>query len=584
MTTSNPYFYKDNQDAGKNQNPQMMNLTNKPDLALNEQPVQGMARRRFVKVVGGVLLGGLTIGLSSGLAACSDNSTASPLATPTSAVASDPTSVATTTTPPMPGMTMTGNPAIPTTTPFPSPTNSKVAALTGTLIVPPLLVPKVQNGVKVFNLTLQKGQSQFMAGTTTATFGFNGSYLGPTIGASQGDTVLINVTNHIGETTTVHWHGLHLPAAMDGGPHQPIEDNSTWSPAFTIKQPAATLWYHPHLMGQTQRQVSMGLVGMFILDDASPIQDSLPHTYGVDDIPLIFQDATFGANGQLITNATNGSGFLGSGSGQTFTLLNGSVSPNFNTAQPRLRLRLLNASSDSFYDFRFGGNETFYQVASDGGFLQVPVALTRLPLGPAERAEILVDLNTGSPLVLQNSGRNGLLGGRGLNNPENATVLTITPTKAAAKAGALPAELASIERLQPASATQTRNMVLAGNDRHPTINNQSMSSMTDMMNMTDVVKVRLGATEIWNIINRSFSLHTFHIHDVQFQVLDRNGTAPPANEAGWKDTVVVNPSETVRIIMRFTDYADPNIPYMYHCHMLTHEDAGMMGQFIVVPE
>jgi bilirubin oxidase len=127
-------------------------------------------------------------------------------------------------------------------------------------------------------------------------------------------------------------------------------------------------------------------------------------------------------------------------------------------------------------------------------------------------------------------------------------------------------------------------MVLGGNDQNPTINNQSMTSMADMMNMANVMTVKLGTTEVWTLINRSGDTHAFHVHDIQFQILDRDGATPAANEAGLKDTVMVRSRETVRIIMRFTDFADPTTPYMYHCHLLTHEDNGMMGQFVVVSE
>ena len=481
------------------------------------------------------------------------------------------------------------NPTPPTTLPVsPSATaivTSNPVGFTGTLTVPPLLEPQVQNGTKVFNLTLKPGQSQFLPGTTTATLGINGNYLGPTLRASQGDKVLVNVTNHIGEETTLHWHGLHVPPTMDGGPHQVITDNSIWSPQFTIQQSAATLWYHPHMMGQTQSQVLRGLVGMFILDDTNPVQNSLPHTYGVDDLPLIFQDETLGANGQLNVNGGGGGGGGrgGGGGGQTVTLVNGTVSPTITTTQARLRLRLLNASSQRFYSFGFANNETFYQIASDGGLLPTPASMTRLQLGPAERAEIIVDLNTAQPMLLQTFGGNGG-GGRGGNNVQNNTLLTINGAGASTKLAGLPTGLNAIERLKPELAIQTRDMILGGNDQNPTINNQSMTSMAAMMDMNNVLKVKLGTTEVWNIVNRSGDTHAFHVHDIQFQILDRNAAAPAANEAGLKDTVVVRPRETVRIIMRFTDFADPNTPYMYHCHVLTHEDNGMMGQFVVVKE
>jgi FtsP/CotA-like multicopper oxidase with cupredoxin domain len=413
-------------------------------------------------------------------------------------------------------------------------------------------------------------------GQTTATYGFNGDYLGPTLRATDGDPVRIQVTNHLGETTTVHWHGMHLPAAMDGGPHQTIDDNSTWSPEFTIRQPAATLWYHPHMLGETLRQVGMGLAGLFILDDANGANVDLPRDYGVDDIPLILQATGFGADGQF---RLNGGGGGGRGGGQTTTLVNGAISPAVNTPSSRLRLRLLNASSQQFYNLGFAGGETFHQVASDGGLLTSPVQLTRLQLAPGERAEIVVDVNPGGAMALQGFGGNG---GRGGVNFATGSVLTINPAESVPAPAALPAQLAVIDRLSPASAAQSRDFVLGGNDNNPTINGQAMTSMAAMMDMANTLQVKLGDVEIWNLINRSNDTLAFHVHDVQYQILDRDGGAPAANEAGLKDTVVVRPGEAVRIIMRFTDYADPMTAYMYHCHLLNHEDNGMMGQFVVV--
>jgi FtsP/CotA-like multicopper oxidase with cupredoxin domain len=244
-----------------------------------------------------------------------------------------------------------------------------------------------------------------------------------------------------------------------------------------------------------------------------------------------------------------------------------------------VRLRLLNASSQGIYEIGFAGGETFSQIASDGGLLRAPVALTRLQLAPAERAEIVVDVN--GPMVLQSFGGNG--GGRGGdNNTPTGPLLTINPTRASSPPAPLPATLAAIEPLSPSAAARTRDFVLGGGDRNPTINGQAMTSMADLMDMASVAQVELGSVEIWNLINRSNETHAFHVHDIQFQILQRNGAAPAANEGGLKDTVVVREGETVRLIMRFTDFADPDTPYMYHCHLLNHEDNGMMGQFVVV--
>ncbi len=451
--------------------------------------------------------------------------------------------------------------------------------INGTLFVPPLLAPNTQNGAKQFNLTLQRGQSQLVSGFTTTTLGINGNYLGPTLRAKRGDDVVISVTNQIGEETTLHWHGMHLPAAMDGGPHQTIATGSTWSPRFTIAQPASTLWYHPHLMGQTESQVLRGLVGMFILEDELPVQALLPHNYGVDDLPLIFQDQSFDNNGQFRNNGGGGRG----GGNQGVTLVNGSVAPVLTTDQTRIRLRLLNASNQSFYNFGFADNHPFQQIASDGGLLPNPVTMTRLSLGAAERAEIIIDLTNAAPLLLQNFGNGRTGSGTTLLTIKLGSAATISNVQSVQRA-ALPAGLVAVDRLAAASANVTRDMVLAGADRGRfTINGQTMTTMASMMNMNDIMTVRLGDTEVWTVINNSDETHMFHVHDVQFQILSRSSGGVAANEIGSKDTVRVNPGETVKIIMRFTDFADPNTPYMFHCHILEHEDEGMMGQFVVVP-
>ena len=152
------------------------------------------------------------------------------------------------------------------------------------LFIPKELQPKIENGEKVFDLTIQKGETAFFSGKPTATVGFNETYLGSTMRAHTGDNVRINVKNELGEETTVHWHGMHLPAAMDGGPHQVIEPNTTWQPYWKIKNQAATLWYHPHLMEKTGEQVYKGLAGLFIIDDTISDALNIPKKYGIDDI------------------------------------------------------------------------------------------------------------------------------------------------------------------------------------------------------------------------------------------------------------------------------------------------------------
>src|SRR3990170_1257595 len=145
------------------------------------------------------------------------------------------------------------------------------------LHIPPVLEPVIDDeGRRVFGLELQEGTTELLPGTESATWGANGVYLGPTLGASRGDEVVVHVANTLPEATTLHWHGMHLPATAEGNPHQPIRSGGTWSPRWTIDQPAATLWYHPHPHGDTEAHVYRGLAGMFILDDADESELDLP--------------------------------------------------------------------------------------------------------------------------------------------------------------------------------------------------------------------------------------------------------------------------------------------------------------------
>ncbi|MBM7093806.1 multicopper oxidase domain-containing protein, partial [Streptomyces sp. S12] len=136
------------------------------------------------------------------------------------------------------------------------------------LAIPPLAESTVeQDGTRVFSLRMQAGETEFRDGVRTPTWGFNGTYLGPTLRAKRGEKVRVRITNELGEASTVHWHGMHLPARMDGGPHQMIAPGGTWTPHWTVDQPAATLWYHPHPHGKTEEHVRRGLAGLFLLDD-----------------------------------------------------------------------------------------------------------------------------------------------------------------------------------------------------------------------------------------------------------------------------------------------------------------------------
>jgi FtsP/CotA-like multicopper oxidase with cupredoxin domain len=434
------------------------------------------------------------------------------------------------------------------------------------LRIPPLLRPHVDaTGTKVFDLRLQAGTSHLLPGKTTPAWGANGAYLGPTLHASRGDKVRINVTNTLGEATTIHWHGMHLPARADGGPHQPIAPGATWSPTWTIDQPAATLWYHPHPHGQTEDHVYRGLSGLFLIDDPQARALPLPKRYGVDDLPVIIQDKRFRADGSL------GGGKLG-----TDILINGTYDPHVDVGTQLVRFRLLNASSARSYDVGFTDDRAFDLIATDGGLLDVPYHLNRVPLSPGERAEIVAAFEPGERVALRSFQPDlgeSFLPARFDGGDDTFDLLQVRAAGRLRGSGAVPARLAHHDLLDEAGAATTRRIRITSSS---SIDGKSM----DMGRIDQVVTV--GTTEIWEVRNQTGSLHNFHVHDVQFKVLAWRGGPPPPYLAGWKDTVALPPGQSVRFLTRFSDYADPSSPYMFHCHLLRHEDEGLMGQFVVV--
>ncbi|HEV6954208.1 MAG TPA: multicopper oxidase domain-containing protein, partial [Promicromonospora sp.] len=230
------------------------------------------------------------------------------------------------------------------------------------LAIPPLAESRVVDGTRVFSLTAQEGTSELVPGVQTLTWGFDGPYLGPTLRAERGERVAVEVTNDLPEPTSVHWHGMHLPAAMDGGPHQEVAPGDTWRPTWRIDQPAATLWYHPHPHGQTEKHVYRGLAGLFLLDDDASAAADLPHTYGVDDVPVVVQDKVLGADGQLeLDDDGEEPGTLGD-----VVLTNGTRGAYHEVTSERVRLRLLNGSTARTYQLGFEDREMDL-VATDGG-------------------------------------------------------------------------------------------------------------------------------------------------------------------------------------------------------------------------
>ena len=435
------------------------------------------------------------------------------------------------------------------------------------LAIPPLAESEVDDeGRRVFDLTLQKGHADLGRDEESATWGVNGSYLGPTLRAKRGEEVLVNVTNDLDEESTLHWHGMHLPAEMDGGPHQMITEGDTWSPTWRIDQPAATLWYHPHPHGETAEHVYKGVAGMFILDDRKEKALALPKTYGVDDIPVIVQDKEFdGVELDTTPGLFESNGILGD-----TVLVNGTPGPYLDVTTQRVRLRLLNASNARVYNFHFSDDREYDVIAGDGGLLPAPVRLDHLLLSPGERAEIVVELEPGETTVLRSDEQDA--GNRFTGADDRFDVLQLRAADRLAPSPEVPDTLAPAPDLDPDDVVQTREFELSGTS----INGDEMD-----MDRIDAT-VELDTTERWRVSNRDGNTHNFHVHDVQFVVESLDGGPPPPELAGWKDTIFLPEGSEADLLVRFTDYADPDSPYMYHCHLLRHEDSGMMGQFVVV--
>ncbi|MDB4458962.1 multicopper oxidase domain-containing protein [bacterium] len=439
-----------------------------------------------------------------------------------------------------------------------------------------LTIPTALTGT-TFDLTMAYGTTQFFdTGNATTTGGYNGSMLGPTLIMNSGDFVTLNVQNSLGEETTTHWHGMHVNSSDDGGPHTVIAAGDTWSPDFTVYDTCATFWYHPHLHEQTHEQVNAGLAGMILIRDDVETAAGLPTSYGEDEFPLIIQDKEFDGSNQL--RRVNFGNVI---------MVNGTLDPTLEVPAQYVRFRVLNGSSERAYHLGFSDNRNFYIVGADGGLLEAPVELNRAVMMPAERLDIVLDLGSsqGSTINLVNyattlpmglpGSPTGPGGMNALNMADTAMLEIVVGAATASPVTSIASSIWTIpDRPLETEATVTRSIQLTRTGMTFGIDGQSYdSSRMDQVVLKDAV-------EIWEITSM-VGAHPFHIHDIQFFILDRDGNPPEAREAGKKDTVLVN-NETVRFIAKFERFTDTEIPYMYHCHILPHEDAGMMAQFIVV--
>lgn len=433
------------------------------------------------------------------------------------------------------------------------------------------------------------------------------SYLGPIIRLRRGQKVRIRFSNALPESTIVHWHGLDMPAAMDGHPHLVIDSGKDYIYEFEVINRAGTYWYHPHPHGRTGPQVYRGLAGLLIVADDEEASLSLPS--GPEEIICVLQDRRFDAGNQLTYMAGMMDpmhGFLGDR-----VLVNGRERPSLELATRPYRLRILNGSNARIYKLMWSDGTPMTIIGTDGGLLERASAQASLTLAPAQRADVLLDLTghaVGARLELRSAafpaadvdvaemGMGGMMGGTTSGAVPNGTPLSLVAIHVARRETStfkLPSRLSTFDASwQHEVSTPVRRIALSFQGMQWRLGGRTF----EMMDAAPDETVPSGSTQIWELANTAGMMgmqmaHPIHLHGRQFRVLSRqreSGSAAAGKavregltDEGWKDTVLVMPGETVRILVNFTRY--PGL-YLYHCHILEHEDMGMMRNFRVVSQ
>ena len=430
------------------------------------------------------------------------------------------------------------------------------------------------------------------------------SYLGPIFRVKQGQRIQVKLKNDLTDPTIIHWHGLRIPESMDGHPRTVIAPGETFDYDFTVRNRAGTYWFHPHPHQMTGRQAYFGMAGLFIVSDDEETALGLPS--GDYDLPLVIQDRLFDSNNKLLY-MVNGpmdqmTGFVGD-----TILVNGKPNTVLDVKASAYRLRLLNGSNSRIYKLAWEDGSPLTVIATDGGLLEAPVTRDYLMLAPGERAELWVDFTNRKDTKLVSmpfdAGSNtGMMMGGGANLPNGAQfeILRVHIGEKGSNVAHLPEKLSAITRHKIADAVNSNNpraFTLAMQGMIHTINGR----VFEMDAVANDEIVHLGDLEVWEFVNSEGSgggmgmgmmnvpmPHPMHMHGVQFQVTERqidpnfraqyDQVSTGFVNDGWKDTVLVMPGERVKVLVRFEDFAGT---YLYHCHNLEHEDAGMMRNYRV---
>jgi blue copper oxidase len=427
------------------------------------------------------------------------------------------------------------------------------------------------------------------------------TYLGPIIRVRKGQRVRINFTNQLPEATVMHWHGLHIPPEMDAHPSYLVQRGQSYVYEFVIANRAGTYWFHPHPDGRTARQVYNGLAGLFIVTDEEETAAGLPT--GSEDVPLVLQDRMVDAANQFVYQTGGGmmgnDGFLGDR-----IFVNGKPEYILTVERRAYRLRLLNGSNSRVYKLAWDDGTPLTVIGTDGGLLESAVQRNYVMLAPGERIELWADFS-GRPIdsilqlrSLQFSGAEVGMGGGGQALPNGApfTVMRVQTTGRTNQTGLSPFQLSTfnrnriedaVNRNAPRSFAVSMGMISGG--MRWLLNGRPYQESELATNEI----VQLSTTEVWELNNTSGMMgmsmvHPIHVHGLQFQVIERsiNSQFTAGYETvrygyvdeGWKDTVMMMPGERIKVLLRFEDFTGM---YVYHCHNLEHEDAGMMRNYQV---
>ena len=428
-----------------------------------------------------------------------------------------------------------------------------------------------------------KAQSVQLGSRTANLLTYNGKVPGPLLEAKPSDKVQIRFTNQLNQPTNIHYHGLHIPPTGSGDnvflEISPGESH-TYEYQIPDNHPAGTFWYHPHKHGLVAEQLFGGLAGLFIVRGEL---DEIPEIKAAQEEFLVLKDFALDDNGNIADT-----GHMAAMTGRAGGLLtvSGQINPAMTISKGGLlRLRLLNASPSRF--FRLSLEEhSMHLIATDGGAISSPVELSDVVLAPGERMEVLVQGNQKPGdyrLINQpfNPAQGGMMGGMmgGSQNSDSAETVATLTYDGESNEMSLPSQLIAVDPLPEPQTTRQFTLNHGMGSGGGMMGGGMMGGgMVFMINGKAFdpsrvdTQVMLDTVEDWEITNTGSMAHPFHVHTNKFQIISQN--SQPAPYAAWKDVVSVSPGETVRIRMSFRDYTGKTV---YHCHVLDHEDRGMMG-------